>query len=42
MSIAQNYLIYCLFTENVTLVAVSKNKPIPDLMQAYEAGQRIF
>jgi uncharacterized pyridoxal phosphate-containing UPF0001 family protein len=23
-------------------VAVSKTKPIPDLMQAYEAGQRIF
>ena len=28
--------------ENVTLVAVSKTKPISDLMQAYEAGQRIF
>lgn len=28
--------------ENVTLVAVSKTKPIPDLMEAYEAGQRIF
>lgn len=27
---------------NVTLVAVSKTKPVPDLMQAYEAGQRIF
>lgn len=27
---------------NVTLVAVSKTKPISDLMEAYEAGQRIF
>lgn len=27
---------------NVTLVAVSKTKPVSDLMQAYEAGQRIF
>jgi hypothetical protein len=26
----------------VTLVAVSKTKPIVDLMEAYEAGQRIF
>lgn len=26
----------------VTLVAVSKTKPVSDLMQAYEAGQRIF
>jgi len=28
--------------ENVTLVAVSKTKPVSDIMQAYEAGQRIF
>ena len=28
--------------ENVTLVAVSKTKPIADLMEAYNAGQRIF
>jgi len=28
--------------EHVTLVAVSKTKPISDLMEAYEAGQRIF
>lgn len=28
--------------EYVTLVAVSKTKPVSDLMQAYEAGQRIF
>jgi len=26
----------------VTLVAVSKTKPVTDLMQAYDAGQRIF
>lgn len=29
-------------TKEVTLVAVSKTKPVADLMQAYEAGQRIF
>jgi len=28
--------------EHVTLVAVSKTKPVSDLMQAYIAGQRIF
>jgi pyridoxal phosphate enzyme (YggS family) len=28
--------------EHVTLVAVSKTKPVSDLMQAYEVGQRIF
>jgi len=28
--------------ENVTLVAVSKTKPILDLQQAYNAGQRVF
>lgn len=28
--------------EHVTLVAVSKTKPVSDLTQAYEAGQRIF
>ena len=28
--------------ENVTLVAVSKTKPIADLQEAYTAGQRIF
>ena len=27
---------------NVTLVAVSKTKPVSDLLQAYNAGQRIF
>ena len=28
--------------EGVTLVAVSKTKPISDLQEAYEAGQRVF
>ncbi|MCI2228047.1 YggS family pyridoxal phosphate-dependent enzyme [Polaribacter sp. MSW13] len=28
--------------ENVTLVAVSKTKPISDLQEAYDEGQRIF
>ena len=28
--------------ESVTLVAVSKTKPISDLMEAYDAGQRDF
>ncbi len=28
--------------QNVTLVAVSKTKPVSDLMEAYKAGQRIF
>ena len=43
MSIAQNLLnIKSQIPENVTLVAVSKTKPVADLMQAYDAGQRIF
>lgn len=43
MPIKENLLqIKATIPENVTLVAVSKTKPIPDLMQAYEAGQRIF
>ena len=28
--------------EGVALVAVSKTKPVEDLLQAYQAGQRIF
>ena len=28
--------------KSVTLVAVSKTKPISDLKEAYDAGQRIF
>ena len=43
MSIAQNLLeIKSQVPKNVTLVAVSKTKPVADLMEAYDAGQRIF
>jgi len=43
MSIPQNLLkIKSSLPESVNLVAVSKTKPISDLMQAYETGQRIF
>lgn len=42
-SIKQNLVqIKSTIPEHVTLVAVSKTKPVPDLMQAYESGQRIF
>lgn len=43
MSIRENLLkIEATIPPNVTLVAVSKTKPVSDLMQAYEAGQRVF
>ena len=43
MSIKENLLkIKSELPKNVTLVAVSKTKPISDLMEAYDAGQRIF
>jgi PLP dependent protein len=43
MSIKNNLLqIKSTLSSTVTLVAVSKTKPIPDLMEAYEAGQCIF
>lgn len=43
MSIKQNLNnIKSQLPEYVTLVAVSKTKPVSDLMQAYEVGQRIF
>jgi hypothetical protein len=43
MSIAQNLLkIKSTLPSTVTLVAVSKTKPIPDLMEGYNAGQSIF
>lgn len=43
MSIKENLLnIKSTLPEHVTLVAVSKTKPISDLMEAYNAGQRIF
>jgi len=42
-SVAKNLLtIQESIPENVTLVAVSKTKPISDLQKAYTAGQRIF
>lgn len=43
MSITQNLLkIKSTLPSTVSLVAVSKTKPISDLMEAYDAGQRIF
>lgn len=43
MSIKKNLLqIKNALPENVTLVAVSKTKPVSDLLEAYEAGQRVF
>lgn len=43
MSIQSNLnTIKATLPENVTLVAVSKTKPVSDLIQAYEVGQRIF
>ena len=43
MSISENLKnLKTTLPENVTLVAISKTKPISDLMEAYEAGQRIF
>jgi pyridoxal phosphate enzyme (YggS family) len=43
MSIAQNLTkIKSQIPARVTLVAVSKTKPVADLMEAYDAGQRIF
>ncbi len=43
MNIKENLLnIKSQLPEHVTLVAVSKTKPVSDLMEAYDAGQRIF
>jgi hypothetical protein len=43
MSIKENLLqIKNALPETVTLVAVSKTKPVSDLMEAYEVGQRVF
>lgn len=43
MSIQQNLnSIKSQLPAHVTLVAVSKTKPVVDLMEAYDAGQRIF
>ncbi|WJJ95166.1 YggS family pyridoxal phosphate-dependent enzyme [Algibacter luteus] len=43
MSIKENLLnIKSTLPEHVSLVAVSKTKPVSDLMEAYHAGQRVF
>ena len=43
MSISENIKKYqTLLPEQTTLVAVSKTKPVSSLMQAYDAGQRVF
>ena len=43
MSIAENIIHFrSILPERVTLVAVSKTKPVADLIEAYDAGQRIF
>lgn len=43
MSILDNLSAYkSQIGDNVTLVAVSKTKPIEDLQEAYDAGQRVF
>jgi pyridoxal phosphate enzyme (YggS family) len=43
MSVKDNLeKIRTLIPDNVTLVAVSKTKPIETLMEAYNAGQRVF
>ncbi len=43
MSISENLQnIKSTLPSHVTLVAVSKTKPVSDLMEAYNAGQRIF
>lgn len=43
MSIADNLQkIKSQLTDNITLVAVSKTKPISDILDAYNAGQRVF
>lgn len=43
MSIKDNLLqIKSQLPENVTLVAVSKTKPVSDLIEAYNTGQRVF
>lgn len=43
MSISENIHKYqTALPDHVTLVAVSKTKPIADLMEAYDSGQRVF
>lgn len=43
MSISENLIqIKSILPENITLVAVSKTKPIEAILEAYQDGQRIF
>ena len=44
MSITNNLqkILLSSIPNNVTLVAVSKTKPIDSILEAYEAGQRVF
>ncbi|WP_432411442.1 YggS family pyridoxal phosphate-dependent enzyme [Rasiella sp. SM2506] len=43
MSISENIQEFTkVMPDNVTLVAVSKTKPLSDLQEAYDAGQRVF
>ena len=43
MSISKNIKKYQgSLPKNITLVAVSKTKPVSSLLQAYDAGQRVF
>lgn len=42
LSAIQSKIQTCASGRNVRLVAVSKTKPVEDLMEAYNAGQRHF
>ena len=43
MTITQNIIEFNqTLSKSVSLIAVSKTKPIPDLLVAYQAGQRAF
>lgn len=43
MSISENIaLLKNTLPDHITLVAVSKTKPVKDILEAYEAGQRVF
>ena len=43
MSISENIRkLKAVIPDHVEIIAVSKRKPIVDIMQAYEAGHRIF
>ena len=34
--------IYSELSDNISLVAVSKTRPVSDILEAYQAGQRVF